>query len=64
MALLRKIIILLEPFELVTNLLSSDSQPTLPTVMSILKYLINNFISKDVQNKPHFLVKICIQTRI
>lgn len=44
--ILDNIVIILEPFQLVTTLLSSDSQPTLSIVMPILKSLIENFISK------------------
>nr|XP_022910339.1 zinc finger BED domain-containing protein 1-like [Onthophagus taurus] len=48
-------IAMLEPFELVTTLLSSESQPTISIVMPILKSLAENFISKTKEDEPKLL---------
>lgn len=44
--LIENIANVLQPFELVTTLLSSDSQPTISIVMPILQSLVQNFLSK------------------
>ncbi|XP_022910339.2 E3 SUMO-protein ligase ZBED1-like [Onthophagus taurus] len=48
-------IAMLEPFELVTTLLSSESQPTISIVVPILKSLAENFISKTKEDEPKLL---------
>ncbi|KAI4455763.1 ribonuclease h-like superfamily [Holotrichia oblita] len=41
------IVNILEPFQIVTTLLSSENQPTVSMVMPILQSLMQNFISTE-----------------
>lgn len=49
---------ILEPFEIVTNLFSSESEPTISIIMPIIKSLMENFILKTTPEEPAFLKNI------
>lgn len=56
--LIENIANVLQPFELVTTLLSSDSQPTISIVMPILQSLVQNFLSKTKDEDPDDITKM------
>lgn len=57
-ATIENLVQLLKPFELITNVLSSEVQPLISMVMTILQSLLQNFICEELEEESELITKM------
>lgn len=57
-ATIENLVQILEPFELITNVLSTEVQSSISMVMTILQSLLQNFICKELEEESELITKM------